>query len=220
MTEYTPRMRALARIADSLSEHQAVRREDGPFSTCKNRLCNGVIFVNMLARYQHQAVVLVNDLQRELDLTLGDARDAAKAEGRELTAEEEAAIRSDFLVLAPAPEPVAAAALTVQLRSAKADALIAAAEDAHSRGDIGKENGVEAGAYLAARAAQILDDKMFEFPHSADTDSDADPRVAPAVNAFRRTMARYGSLTSIRPVHDAMIAAFAAADAAVAGGAK
>lgn len=214
MTEYTPRDRALDRIAQSISEHQAVRREDGPFSTCKNRDCKEPIFVNMLARYQHQAIVLVNDLQRELDLCLADARDDATAEGRELTAEDEAAIRSDFLVLAPAPEPAPAAALASHVRNAKADALIAAAEDTRSRGDIGKDGGVEAADYLASRAKRILDDEMFEFPHHQDTTPDADPRLAPAVNAFRRVMARHGSLTSIRPVHEAMTAAFAAADAA------
>lgn len=213
-SHYTPRMRALTRIADSISEHQAVRREDGPFSTCKNRACNGPIFVNMQARYHHQAIVMVNDLQRELDFTLADAREDAKADGRELTAEEEAAIRSDFLVLAPAPEPAPAAALAVQVRHAKADALIAAAEDAHARGDIGKEGGVEAADFLASRAKRILDDEMFEFPHNADTTPDADPRLAPAVNTFRRVMAGHGVLTSIRPVHAAMIEALAAADAA------
>lgn len=218
--EYTPRMRALDRIARSISEHQAVRREDGPFSTCKNPACNGVIFLNMRNRYEHQAIVMVNDLQRELDFSLQYAREDAKAEGRELTAEEEAEIRAEYLVLAPSPEPAAAAAMAVLVRNAKADALIAAAEDAQSRGDIGKEGGVEAGTYLADRAKRVLDDEMFEFPHSADTDPDADPRLAPAVNAFRRTMARYGSLTSIRPVHEAMAAAFAAADEATAGGAK
>lgn len=103
--EYTPRMRALDRIARSISEHQHVSREDGPFSTCKNPACNGPIFVNRRARYQHQAIVLVNDLQRELDYCLTDARDDAKGEGRELTAEEEAEIRSDFLIVAPAPGP-------------------------------------------------------------------------------------------------------------------
>lgn len=219
-SEYTPRMRALTRIARSLSEHQAVRREDGPFSTCRNRLCKEPVFLNMKARYEHQAIVMVNDLQSELDYALADARDDARVEGRQLTAEEEADIRSAFLVLSSAPEPMAAAALAVQVRNAKADALIAAVEDAQSRGDIGKEDGVEAADYLAARAKQIIDDEMFEFPHSADTDPEADPRLAPAVNAFRRQMTRHGSLTSIRPVRDAMIAAFAAADAATAGGTK
>lgn len=212
--EYTPRMRALDRIARSISEHQAVRREDGPFSTCKNPACNGVIFVNMRARYEHQAVVMVNDLQRELDFTLQYAREDAQAEGRELTADEEAEIRSDFLVLAPAPEPDPATAMAAQVRHAQADALIAAAEDARSRGDIGKEGGVEAADFLADRAKRIVDDEMFELPHNQDTAPDADPRLAPAVNAFRREMTRHGALSSIRPVRDAMIAAFAAADAA------
>jgi hypothetical protein len=99
--EYTPRMRALDRIARSISEHQHVNREDGPFSTCKNPTCNGPIFVNRRARYEHQAVVIVNDLRSELDYCLEDARDCAKAEGLELTAEVEAEIRADFLVLAP-----------------------------------------------------------------------------------------------------------------------
>jgi hypothetical protein len=213
MSDYTPRMRALDRIARSISEHQPVRREDGPFSTCKNPACNGVIFVNIRARYEHQAIVMVNDLQRELDFTLQYEREDAEAEGRELTADDEAEIRSDFLVLAPAPEPASAAAVAALVRNAKADALIAAAEDAHSRGDIGKEGGVEAADFLASRAKRILGDGMFEFPHNRDTAPDADPRLAPAVDAFRREMTRHGALSSIRPVRDAMIAAFAAADA-------
>jgi hypothetical protein len=102
--EYTPRMRALDRIARSISEHQHVSREDGPFSTCRNPVCNGVIFLTRRDRYNHQAVVIANDLQRDLDLCLADARDDAEAEGLELTAQVEAEIRSDFLILAPAPE--------------------------------------------------------------------------------------------------------------------
>ncbi|GAA4033041.1 hypothetical protein GCM10023063_15550 [Arthrobacter methylotrophus] len=213
-------MRALDRIARSIAEHQPVRREDGPFSTCKNPACKGPIFVNIRARYEHQAVAMVNDLQRELDFTLEYAREDAEAEGRVLTAAEEAEIRCDFLVFASAPEPASAAALAAQERNAKADALIAAAEDAQSRGDIGKEGGVEAADFLAERAKRILDDEMFEFPHNQDTAPDADPRLAPAVNAFRREMTRHGALSSIRPVRDAMIAAFAAADEAAVGGIK
>lgn len=102
---YTPRMRALDRIADSIASHQPVRRKDGPFSTCTNRDCNQPVFVTKRSLYQHQAIVLVNDLQRALDLCLADARDDVKAEGRDLTAEEEAAIRADFMILALAPEP-------------------------------------------------------------------------------------------------------------------
>jgi hypothetical protein len=116
-------------------------------------------------------------------------------------------------LIAPSPEPTGASALGTQVRRAKADALIAAAEDARSRGDIGKEGGVEASDFLLSRAKRILDDEMFEFPHSADTAPGADPRLAPAVNEFRRVMARLGSLTAIRQVYEAMIAAFAAADA-------
>ncbi|HEX9227586.1 MAG TPA: hypothetical protein VF885_13160 [Arthrobacter sp.] len=216
-SDYTPRMRALDRIAKSISEHQPVRREDGPFSTCKNPACNGVIFINIRARYEHQAVVMVNDLQADLDWYLEILREDAAADGREVTEEELAEARSEYLIVAPAPEPAAAASFALQVRTAKADALIAAAEDAHSRGDIGKEGGVEAAAYLTSRAKRVLDDEMFEFPHSADTAPDADPRLAPAVNAFRRVMARHGALTSIRPVHDAMTAAFAAADESGAG---
>lgn len=212
MTDYTPRMRALDRIARSISEHQAVPRVDGPFSTCKNPACNGVVFVNMQARYNHQAAVMVNDLQADLDWYLEWVRKDAAEDGREVTEEDLAQIRAEYLVLAPAPEPAAAAALAIQVRNAKADALIAAAEDAHARGDIGKEGGVEAADYLSSRARRILDDEMFEFPHSADTAPDADPRLAPAVNAFRRVMARHGALTSIRPVHEAMTAALKAAD--------
>lgn len=119
-------------------------------------------------------------------------------------------------LIGPSPEPTGAPALAAQVRQAKADALIAAAEDARSRGDIGKENGVEASDFLLSRAQRILDDEMFEFPHNADTAPGADPRLAPAVNTFRRVMARHGSLTAIRQVHEAMVAAFAAADVAKA----
>lgn len=105
-------------------------------------------------------------------------------------------------------EPIVASIV----KNAVADALIAAAEDAQSRGDIGKEGGVEAGEYLLFRARKILDEEMFEFPHGASTDA----RVAPAVNTFRRVMAAEGVLTSIRPVHAAMIEALKAADDATA----
>jgi hypothetical protein len=44
-----------------------------------------------------------------------------------------------------------------------------------------------------------------------------DARVAPAVNAFRRAMAAEGVLTSIAPVHTAMIEALEAADHASTG---
>ena len=106
-TEHTPRIRALGRVARSLSEHQPVRREDGPFSTCKNPACNGVIFFNRNDRYNHQAVVLVNDLQADLDWYLQVLREDAAEEGREVTEEELAEARSEYLVLAPsiAPEP-------------------------------------------------------------------------------------------------------------------
>jgi hypothetical protein len=105
--EYTPRMRALDRIARSISEHQHVRREDGPFSTCKNPACNGVIFLTRRDRYNHQAAVIANDLQRDLDFDLEYLRDEAAKEGREVTEEELAEIRSEYLILAPwtAPEP-------------------------------------------------------------------------------------------------------------------
>lgn len=104
-TDYTPRMRALDRISRSIAEHQPVRRENGIGSTCRNYACQGVIFLNLKDRYNHQAVVLVNDLQRELDFYLESVREDAKEEGREVTAEELADIRNEFLILAPAPEP-------------------------------------------------------------------------------------------------------------------
>jgi hypothetical protein len=105
--EYTPRMRALERVARSIAEHQPVRREEGIGSTCKNRACRGVIFLNLNDRYNHQAIVLVNDLQSDLDWYLDRLREDAKEEGREVTEEELAYARSEYLVLAPsiAPEP-------------------------------------------------------------------------------------------------------------------
>ena len=119
-------------------------------------------------------------------------------------------LRRVFADQAVALEPIVEAAV----KNAVADALIAAAEDARVRGDIGKEDGTAAEDYLLFRARKILDEEMFEFPHGASTDA----RVAPAVNTFRRVMAAEGVLTSIRPVHSAMIEALAAADEAAACG--
>jgi hypothetical protein len=113
-------------------------------------------------------------------------------------------LKRPFMDQAAALEPIIAATV----KNAVADALIAAAEDTRARGDIGKEGGTEAEDYLLFRARKVRADEMFEFPHGASPD----PRLAPAVNAFRRVMAAYGVLTSIRPVHAAMIEALAAAD--------
>lgn len=107
--EYTPRMRALERVARSIAEHQSVRREEGIGSTCKNRACQGVIFLNLNDRYNHQAIVLVNDLQSDLDWYLDILREDAKEEGREVTEEELAYARSEYLILAPSIAPETAA---------------------------------------------------------------------------------------------------------------
>lgn len=204
MTEYTPRMRALDRIARSISEHQSVRRTDGPFSTCKNRDCQEPVFFNIRARYEHQAVVLVNDLQRELDLCLADARDDAKEDGRELTPAEEADIRSDFLILAPAPDNAADATLAYEKRNAGAEALLNAASDAGMR-ELGGET-LDTRSFLMGHARHIL---ATGAPKALDG---KDPRLAPAVEAFRQVLARHGSLSSINFIEDAMAAALMTAD--------
>jgi hypothetical protein len=98
--DYTPRMRALDRIARSLAEHQPVKREVGIGSTCKNHACKGVIFLTLNDRYNHQSVVLVNDLQSELDWAMQIQREDAEEEDREVTKEEIAEIRSEYLILA------------------------------------------------------------------------------------------------------------------------
>lgn len=102
--EYTPRMRALKRIAATLAQHQPVRREYGVGSSCRNRTCYGLTFLNRNDLYNHQSVVLANDLHAEADCYLQNLRDEAEAEAREVTAEELAYARSTFLVLTPAPE--------------------------------------------------------------------------------------------------------------------
>lgn len=102
------------------------------------------------------------------------------------------------------------------VKKAIADAFIAAAEDARARGDIGKDDGTEAEDYLLFRARKALDDEVFEFPHGASSDA----RLAPAVNTFRRVMARAGVLTSIRPVYASMIEALAVADEIANGDSK
>jgi hypothetical protein len=115
-------------------------------------------------------------------------------------------LRRVFADQAAALEPIVEATV----KNAVADALIAAAEDVRARGDIGKEDGTEAEDYLLFRARKVLADEVFEFPHGLSSDV----RLAPAVNTFRRVMAREGVLTSIRPVHAAMIEALETADAA------
>lgn len=106
--DYTPRARALDRIARSLAEHQPVKREGAVGSTCRNRACNGVIFVTLNDRYNHQAVVLANDLQADLDWYVQILREDAEEEGRELTEAELADIRSEYLILAPSAAPTPA----------------------------------------------------------------------------------------------------------------
>jgi hypothetical protein len=110
---------------------------------------------------------------------------------------------------AAALEPI----VTATVKNAVADALVDAAEDVRARGDIGKEDGTEAEDYLLFRARKVLADEVLEFPHGASPDV----RLAPAVNTFRRVMAGHGVLTSIRPVHAAMIEALEAADKVTAG---
>lgn len=102
-TEYTPWERALDRISRSIAEHQPVRREGAVGSTCRNPLCNGVIFLTIKDRYNHQAVVLANDLQRDRDFYMEMLREEAHEEGREFTPDDLAGVLSDFLILAPGP---------------------------------------------------------------------------------------------------------------------
>lgn len=111
-----------------------------------------------------------------------------------------------FADQAAALEPIVA----VTVKNAVADALVDAAEDVRARGDIGKEDGTTPEDYLLFRARKVLADEVFEFPRRARSDV----RLAPAVNTFRRVMAVHGVLTSIRPVHTAMIEALEAADCA------
>lgn len=103
--DYTPRTRALERIARSIGEHQTVKRENAVGSTCRNRACKGVIFLNLNDRYNHQAVVLANDLQADLDWYLQILREDATEEGRDVTVEELAYARDEYLVLAPSASP-------------------------------------------------------------------------------------------------------------------
>lgn len=107
--EYTPRMRALDRITNSIAGHQAVPRTEGIGSTCRNPACEGVILLTLGDRYRHQAVMLVNDLQRELDFYIETVHEDAREEDREATAEELAGMASQFLVLGPAPSLIRAA---------------------------------------------------------------------------------------------------------------
>lgn len=123
-------------------------------------------------------------------------------------------LRRVFTDQAQALEP--AIELTVQ--QAVTDALISAASGARFRGDIGKDGGQEAADYLLLCAQYALAGNLDEEAPASEPRPVASPdaRVAPAVNAFRRAMAAEGVLTSIAPVHTAMIEALAAAD----GGSK
>jgi hypothetical protein len=64
-TRTTHPERALDRIARSLAEQQPVKREEGIGSTCRNRACNRVIFLSLNDQYNHQPIVLVNNLQSD-----------------------------------------------------------------------------------------------------------------------------------------------------------
>lgn len=105
--EYTPRDRALDRIARSIAQHQAVKREGAVGSTCRNRACNGVIFLTLNDRYNHQAVVLANDLSSELQWQLDTAGEDAAETGQLPTEEVLASIRSENFILAPSAAPEA-----------------------------------------------------------------------------------------------------------------
>ena len=149
MTESTPTSNALDLIARSVAEHQPVHRAGARFPACANPRCRDLPFTGIRAQYAHQAAALVEDLQRQLESALAEAR----AGDRDLTAEEEASIRAKHLVLVPSPE----------------------------------------------RPLQAHD-----------------PRLAPAVEAFRQALARRGALSSINYIEEAMAEALTAADHSLA----
>ena len=126
-------------------------------------------------------------------------------------AEASPTLRRVFTDQAQALEP----AIELTVKNAVADALISAANGASFRGDIGKEGGQEAADYLLLCAQYAMADDEEEF-FEAPRETSPDARVAPAVNTFRRVMAREGVLTSIEPARTAMVEALAAADAATA----
>jgi hypothetical protein len=77
MTEPTPldeqKTAAIRSISDSIGTHQFVKREEGLGYTCRNRVCadNGTIFLTLKNRYDHQAIVAVNDLLSSLRWSRG-----------------------------------------------------------------------------------------------------------------------------------------------------
>lgn len=74
----------------------------------------------------------------------------------------------------------------------------------------------EGRSYADRRARQqVLEERAAKAPMPTDEPSGhGDPRIAPAVNAFRREMYVRGVETSIGKVHASMLEAFAAADEA------
>ncbi|MET4143854.1 hypothetical protein [Arthrobacter sp. UYCo732] len=116
-----------------------------------------------------------------------------------------------FADQATALEPV----IDSTVEQAVADAFISAANGARFRVDIGKEGGQEETEYLLlcshyAPAGDWDEKAQASAPQPL---ANCDARVAPALDAFRLVMDREGALTSIKPVHMAMIEALTAADA-------
>lgn len=90
---------------------------------------------------------------------------------------------------------------------AGARALEDAAADARARGDVGQDCGPTVWDYLEHRAR-----KAREATVDLELADQRDPRVAPAVNAYRRAMAAMGHTTALAEAAIAVRAALSAAD--------
>jgi hypothetical protein len=87
MTEPTPldeqKQSAIRCISDSIGKHQFVKRDGLPGFTCRNHICaaQGTIFLTLKNCYDHQAIVVANDLLSSLRFDRGwDLRDAGVVE--------------------------------------------------------------------------------------------------------------------------------------------
>ena len=177
----TPMERAISKMADTLGQHRRVPRGEGqPFSTCSNRRCFGIVFLNRRDHHEHQAIMSAEALKDALGFALEVVADDAAERGEQPSPVELAEIRAEFLVLAEAHSPDTDARLV----AARALALEDAATEARTRGDVGKDGCVNAWDFLDQQA-----EKARRTAARLDVVAPNDRRVAQAAVAVRAALA-------------------------------
>lgn len=95
---------AVRTISDSIGKHQFVKREGFLGFTCRDHVCasKGTVFLTLKDRYDHQAIVAVNDLLSSLRWDRGwDLEDQGVAEA-DLEKDFTYSVLTDILDAAPA----------------------------------------------------------------------------------------------------------------------